>query len=113
MAHHSVEPRYLRRAVLAFYGGFCQYCGSAATDTDHIVPREAGGQTKAANLTAACRVCNSIKGTRRVRQDSEVAIAAFVNSDMIVALAESIRDAEHAARAKRRQRVVGLDVPVS
>jgi DNA-binding transcriptional regulator YiaG len=42
----------------------CAYCGGAADTVDHIEPRSGGGPNGWANLTAACRRCNSRKGKR-------------------------------------------------
>lgn len=39
--------------------GLCVYCGAAATSTDHLIPRLAGGPEDADNHVPACRSCNS------------------------------------------------------
>jgi hypothetical protein len=41
----------------------CAYCGNACQALDHIDPRLHGGQDDWVNRTAACRTCNSLKGS--------------------------------------------------
>ena len=47
-----------RRSVFARDGHRCQYCGSAAENIDHVVPRSRGGTHTWENVVAACRPCN-------------------------------------------------------
>lgn len=47
-----------------FRGNPCVYCGKAATTVDHIRPLARGGHEIEANLTAACKRCNSSKGAK-------------------------------------------------
>jgi 5-methylcytosine-specific restriction endonuclease McrA len=54
-----------RRAVFARDAWSCQYCGAAAENLDHIVPRSRGGEHSWENVVAACRRCNSKKENRR------------------------------------------------
>jgi hypothetical protein len=42
----------------------CRYCGGSATELDHVKPYSRGGLTMAANLVAACSLCNKSKGDR-------------------------------------------------
>jgi len=44
-----------RRAVFARDGWQCQYCGSAAENLDHVLPRSRGGLHVWENVVAACR----------------------------------------------------------
>ncbi|HEY2300618.1 MAG TPA: HNH endonuclease [Acidimicrobiales bacterium] len=53
-----------RRAVFARDGHRCQYCGSAAENIDHIIPRSKGGSHAWDNVVAACRPCNTRKRDR-------------------------------------------------
>lgn len=53
-----------RRAVLLRDGGRCQYCGGAAEDIDHVLPRSRGGRHSWDNVVAACRRCNARKQDR-------------------------------------------------
>lgn len=46
------------------YNDPCSYCGTPADTIDHIVSVSAGGGSEIANLTAACKRCNSSKGNR-------------------------------------------------
>ncbi|MEA2505116.1 MAG: hypothetical protein QOG36_2159, partial [Actinomycetota bacterium] len=53
-----------RRAVFIRDGFECQYCGAAAENVDHVVPRSRGGQHVWENVVACCRRCNSNKENR-------------------------------------------------
>jgi len=53
-----------RRAVFARDGHRCQYCGAAAENIDHVVPRSRGGLHAWDNVVASCRSCNSRKEDR-------------------------------------------------
>jgi 5-methylcytosine-specific restriction endonuclease McrA len=53
-----------RRAVFARDGHRCQYCGSAAENIDHVIPRSRGGAHTWDNVVAACRPCNTRKRDR-------------------------------------------------
>jgi len=53
-----------RRAVFARDLNRCQYCGNAAENLDHVVPRSRGGLHTWENVVAACRPCNARKGDR-------------------------------------------------
>jgi len=53
-----------RRAVFARDGHRCQYCGRAAENLDHVVPRSRRGPHTWDNVVASCRSCNARKGDR-------------------------------------------------
>ena len=53
-----------RRAVFARDGHRCQYCGRAAENLDHVVPRSRLGPHTWDNVVASCRSCNARKGDR-------------------------------------------------
>lgn len=53
-----------RRAVFARDGHRCQYCGAAAENIDHVMPRSRGGPHSWDNVVASCRSCNSRKEDR-------------------------------------------------
>ena len=53
-----------RRAVLVRDNFRCQYCGRAAENVDHVIPRSRGGRHTWDNVVAACRPCNSRKENR-------------------------------------------------
>lgn len=55
-----VEPEAMEVLPL-LWGDPCSYCGGAAGQIDHIVPLARGGDSSAANLTAACGSCNASK----------------------------------------------------
>ena len=50
-----------RRSVFARDDHRCQYCGSAAENIDHVVPRSRGGTHTWENVVASCRPCNMRK----------------------------------------------------
>lgn len=53
-----------RRAVFIRDHHQCQYCGSAAENVDHVMPRSRGGTHTWDNVVAACKRCNSRKENR-------------------------------------------------
>lgn len=55
-------PR-IRLRVLERDGWKCAYCGAPARSVDHVIPRARGGTHDLGNLVAACRSCNSRKGS--------------------------------------------------
>ncbi len=63
-----------RRAVFARDGWACQYCGGAAENVDHVVPKSRGGEHTWENVVAACRRCNS-KKENRSPQDAGLTLA--------------------------------------
>jgi 5-methylcytosine-specific restriction endonuclease McrA len=69
LAHYVKVPYQARialnrRAVFARDGHRCQYCGSAAENIDHVIPRSKGGAHSWDNVVAACRPCNTRKRDR-------------------------------------------------
>ena len=50
-----------RRAVFARDDWSCQYCGKAAENVDHVIPRSRGGMHTWENVVASCRRCNAKK----------------------------------------------------
>ncbi|MFN2606510.1 MAG: HNH endonuclease [Acidimicrobiales bacterium] len=57
-----------RRAVFARDDHRCQYCGAAAENIDHVIPRSRGGTHTWENVVAACRPCNTRKEDRLVHE---------------------------------------------
>ena len=57
-----------RRAVFARDEGTCQYCKDRAENLDHVVPRSRGGTHTWENVVAACRACNTRKGSKTPRE---------------------------------------------
>jgi 5-methylcytosine-specific restriction endonuclease McrA len=53
-----------RRAVFARDQWTCQYCGRAAENVDHVIPRSLGGTHSWENVVASCRRCNAKKENR-------------------------------------------------
>jgi 5-methylcytosine-specific restriction endonuclease McrA len=50
----------------------CIYCGNAPENSiltlDHIISQELGGDNSASNLVTCCKTCNSMKGSKTIRQ---------------------------------------------
>jgi 5-methylcytosine-specific restriction endonuclease McrA len=63
---YRAQAPLTRRAVFARDDWRCQYCGAAAENLDHVVPRSRGGEHCWENVVAACRRCNSRKENRLV-----------------------------------------------
>lgn len=57
-----------RRAVFARDGHRCQYCGAAAENIDHVIPKSKGGSHTWENVVAACRPCNTRKEDRYLHE---------------------------------------------
>ncbi|MGH9148759.1 MAG: HNH endonuclease [Acidimicrobiales bacterium] len=57
-----------RRAVFMRDSHHCQYCGAAADNIDHVVPRSRGGTHTWDNVVAACRPCNARKEDRLLHE---------------------------------------------
>jgi 5-methylcytosine-specific restriction endonuclease McrA len=53
-----------RRAVFARDEWVCQYCGAAAENVDHVIPRSRGGAHAWDNVVASCKRCNTRKRNR-------------------------------------------------
>lgn len=58
----NVTPN--RKAVFMRDGNTCAYCGKAAENVDHVIPRSRGGTHTWDNVVAACRRCNARKENR-------------------------------------------------
>lgn len=63
-----------RRSVFARDDHRCQYCGAAAENIDHVVPRSRGGLHAWDNVVAACKRCNAAKEDRLL-EDSGLVLA--------------------------------------
>ncbi len=67
---HYVRVPFRARAPLSRRSIFvrdehrCQYCGAAAENIDHVVPRSRGGEHVWENVVASCRTCNAQKEDR-------------------------------------------------
>lgn len=59
-----------RRGVFVRDGFACQYCGRAAENIDHVVPRSRGGEHTWENVVACCSRCNTAKRDRLLSQTS-------------------------------------------
>ena len=55
--------KIVRRWVLERDRWSCVYCGQAANQVDHVIPKNHGGSDLPSNLVAACHRCNNAKGS--------------------------------------------------
>lgn len=61
----SRDYRRVRVQVLQRDQWTCHYCGQDADTVDHVIPIKKGGDPIAMdNMVAACKRCNSAKGSR-------------------------------------------------
>lgn len=99
----SVPLQLRKKAVMIQHGYHCWYCGKAATDVDHIVPKSKGGTDEAKNLVACCRSCNASKGQNSLPPDvlREATITARCMAEAVDELAYTMRYAEEQARERR------------
>lgn len=61
---HRTRVPLSRRALFARDEHRCQYCGRAAENIDHVIPRSRGGTHVWENVVASCRPCNTKKEDR-------------------------------------------------
>ncbi len=61
---HRTRVPLSRRALFARDEHRCQYCGRAAENIDHVIPRSRGGAHVWENVVASCRPCNAKKEDR-------------------------------------------------
>ena len=66
------EVRYTRHSIYERDGHRCQYCGKKFREIelnlDHVIPREAGGDSTWTNTVCSCVPCNSRKANRTPAQ---------------------------------------------
>ena len=84
----------------------CRYCGrkspEAILETDHIVPRVAGGLDEIENLVTACYVCNRGKGARLL---TEIPVERDLHEKAIAIAERELQIAEYNHwKATQRQR---------
>ncbi len=64
----SENPAFTRFNVFLRDAFHCQYCGEHSKTQyltfDHVIPRSRGGETSWDNIIAACRPCNTRKGSK-------------------------------------------------
>ena len=58
----------LRSFIFNRSNGKCVYCGSKATEIDHVIPRSSGGTNSTYNLVASCRACNEKKSNLSLKE---------------------------------------------
>jgi 5-methylcytosine-specific restriction endonuclease McrA len=79
---YRAQAALTRRAVFARDHWVCQYCGKAAENVDHVIPRSKGGPHTWDNVVAACRRCNSKKENKKPHEAGlKLARRPFVPSD--------------------------------
>ena len=78
-----------RRAIYKRDDLQCVYCGNGPEDSiltlDHLVPQELGGTSQASNLVTCCKSCNSMKGSKTIRQFFIYLRDRKVDTDLIAA----------------------------
>ncbi|MFK7839024.1 MAG: HNH endonuclease [Bdellovibrionales bacterium] len=66
--HMDRKPAFTRFNVFLRDEWTCQYCASSFKTHDltfdHVIPRSRGGRTEWENIVAACRGCNTVKGSK-------------------------------------------------
>ena len=62
----------LRSFIFSRSNGKCVYCGTKATEIDHVIPRSNGGTNSTYNLVASCRACNQIKSNLTLKEFSKI-----------------------------------------
>ena len=55
--------RFMRELALQKNNYSCVYCGNNADTVDHVLAKSKGGTDALHNLVAACRRCNTLRGT--------------------------------------------------
>ncbi len=92
-------PRFMWERIMNADNRKCQYCGTKATQVDHVVPLWRGGSSKDANLVAACRPCNMAKGalvggkwTHDLKSHPRVRQMAWISYEMYKAGIETINE---------------------
>ena len=64
MIYRNKVP-YSKRNIMVRDDHKCVYCGTEKELTiDHVIPISQGGKTSFENCVAACKTCNSKKGSR-------------------------------------------------
>ena len=58
----------LREFIFSKTNGKCSYCGTKATEVDHIVPRAKDGTNSTYNLTPTCKSCNQKKSNKTLKE---------------------------------------------
>ena len=54
-------PQKLRQQILV-PGALCHWCGATATECDHLIEHDRGGDDSTSNLVPACKPCNAKRG---------------------------------------------------
>jgi 5-methylcytosine-specific restriction endonuclease McrA len=74
------QPVLTRRNLFLRDGFECQYCGAhhsaGALTYDHVIPRSKGGKTTWENTVTACGPCNNRKGSRLLKEMSDMQLRA-------------------------------------
>ena len=64
MVMGKVFSEHQKNQILERDGYLCAYCGDAAYEVDHILPKSKGGQATFDNGVAVCERCNRRKGNK-------------------------------------------------
>ena len=71
---YRAQAPLTRRAVFARDGWSCQYCGAAAENLDHVVPRSRGGEHTWENVVAPMMM------NRMMPDTATVPVSAFISA---------------------------------
>jgi hypothetical protein len=58
--------KFAKKYVMVRDNYTCVYCGAAAQEIDHVIPRQIGGSNMPSNLVASCSKCNNYKSVNCV-----------------------------------------------
>ena len=75
MPARTSNTAYLQaRAAILAGSPLCHWCGTAqATEADHLIEHDAGGNDDTSNLVPACKPCNGRRGARyKARRDANI-----------------------------------------
>ena len=90
---HRNEIVLSRKNILKRDNYTCQYCGKSKKKMtiDHIVPKNKGGLNTWYNLVAACVCCNSIKGSKDLKETNMSLVAKPRKPSMILYLQRHVK----------------------
>lgn len=72
--HTTNDKAYARARREVLQDATCHWCGGPATEADHLVPYDIGGDNE--SLVASCKPCNSRRGAQYVNQKNKQRIDA-------------------------------------
>ena len=64
----NLYQKELKSFIFNRSNGKCVYCGTKATEIDHVIPRAKGGTNSVHNLVASCKSCNKMKSNLTLKE---------------------------------------------